>query len=257
MTPPLARRAGAALEVCVDTVAGLHAAVAGGADRVELCAALAVGGLTPPGSLIRAAAAVGVPVHLLARPRAGDFVYAPADQALVADDMRAAAEAGLAGVVIGASTPTRTLDPALLAGWIDHARALGAARGRHLSLTLHRAFDLVPDPAAALDTAIALGFDRILTSGCTPRAIDGVATLAMLHRRAAGRIILLAGSGVTVDTAPALLATGISELHASCRTVEPVAVDTPERRFGFIGADAATTDPARIAALAALIHLTP
>ena len=252
----VARRDGATLEVCVETVAGLHAAVEGGADRIELCAALSVGGLTPPASLVRAAAEMPVPVHLLARPSAGGFVYDAAEQALIADDIRTAADAGLAGVVIGASTAQRTLDAPVIARWIALARTLGEARGAPLSLTLHRAFDLVPDPIAALDTAIALGFDRILTSGCTPRAIDGLATLAVLHTRADGRITILAGSGVNAATAPAILATGIRELHASCRSVLPGDDATPERRFGFVGPEEATTDPVRVAELAKIIHLT-
>jgi len=239
----------------VETIAGLRAAVEGGADRIELCAALAVGGLTPPASLIHAAADAPVPVHLLARPRAGGFVYGAAEQALIADDIRTAADAGLAGVVIGASTERRTLDAAVLARWIELALALGAARGARLSLTLHRAFDLAPDPIDALETSIGLGFDRILTSGCTPRAIDGVATLAALHARADGRITILAGSGVNAATAPALLATGIRELHASCRSVRPVDAAAPERRFGFVGSEEGMTDPIRVAELARIIHL--
>lgn len=255
MRDSLPRRPGAALEVCVETVGGLTAAIDGGADRIELCAALSVGGLTPPASLIRIAATAPLPVHLLARPNAGGFVYDATEQALIADDIRTAAEAGLAGVVIGASTADRTLDAPLLARWIALARALGTDRGSPLSATLHRAFDLVPDPLAALETAIALGFDRILTSGCTPRAIDGLATLAALHAKADGRITILAGSGVSAETAPAILATGIRELHASCRTVHPVDDALPERRFGFVGPDTATTDATRVAELSRIIHL--
>ena len=171
--------------------------------------------------------------------------------------MRDAAEAGLAGVVIGASTPDYCLDTTLLAQWIAQARALGAARGVPLSLTLHRAFDLVPDPAAALEQAIALGFDRILTSGCAPRAIDGVATLAALQVQAAGRIVLLAGSGVTPATVPALLATGIREVHASARTLHDVAEELPERCFGFLGPQAGDTDVAQVAALAEKLRSAP
>lgn len=242
--------------MCVESVAGLHAAVEGGADRIELCAALSVGGLTPPASLVRAAAAAPLPVHLLARPSAGGFVYDAAEQALIADDIHTAAEAGLAGVVIGASTDRRTLDVALLARWIALARTLGDARGKPLSLTLHRAFDLVPNPIDALEASIALGFDRILTSGCTPRAIDGAATLAMLHARADGRIIILAGSGVNATTAPDILATGVRELHASCRSVRPVDEASSERRFGFVGPDTGMTDPIRVRDLARITHLT-
>ncbi|WP_280139194.1 copper homeostasis protein CutC, partial [Sphingomonas gellani] len=109
MTPTPAKPPRRLLEVCVDSVAGLVAATQGGADRIELCAALGIGGLTPPESLIRAAAAGTLPVHLLCRPREGDFIASTAERALVADDIRLAAEAGLAGVVIGASEADRRL----------------------------------------------------------------------------------------------------------------------------------------------------
>lgn len=241
------------LEVCVETAAGIGAAVNGGADRIELCTALGVGGLTPPASLVRVAARQPLPVHLLSRPREGDFVYGPAEQALVADDIRSAAEAGLAGVVIGASRSDRRLDVATLGAWVAHARALGEARGRALSLTLHRAFDLVPDPADALEQAVALGFDRILTSGGVPRAVEGLAMLAARQRQAGGRIVILAGSGVTAQTLPSILAAGMREVHASCRTAVPVASASPERRFGFVGAEGASTDSDKVAALVAIL----
>lgn len=236
------------LEVCVESAEGVAAAVQGGADRIELCAALALGGLTPPASLIRVAADAPIPTHLLARPREGHFRYDPAEAALVASDISAAAEAGLAGVVLGASRESGALDADLLAAWVDHARREGARRGRPLSLTLHRAFDLCPDPFAALETAVALGFERILTSGGTPRAIDGVATLAELVRRAGDRITILAGSGVDASTLPPILATGVREVHASCRSATDDGGEA-ERRFGFQSGPLLRTDPAKVAAL--------
>jgi copper homeostasis protein len=240
------------LEVCVEDVHGIAAAVAGGADRLELCAALDVGGLTPPASLVRAAARAPLPVHLLARPRAGGFVYDATERALVADDIRTAADAGLAGVVIGASARDGRLDAETMAAWIALARDLGAARGRPLSLTLHRAFDLTPDLPAALDTAVALGFDRILTSGGAPQAADAVAMLSRLVERAGGRIVILAGSGVTAATVPAILSTGVCEVHASCRT--PVREhDAALLRFGFSAPVAKATDADNVAALAAIL----
>lgn len=240
------------LEVCVEDAAGIAAAASGGADRIELCSALGVGGLTPPASLIRAAAAAPLPVHLLCRPREGGFVCDAADRALVADDMRGAAEAGLAGVVIGASRADGTLDTDTLAAWVALARELGAARGSALSLTLHRAFDLVPDMAAALDDAIALGFDRVLTSGGAVKAVDGAAALAALVERSAGRIGILAGSGVSPATAPAILATGVRELHASCRRAVAQGDDTLVR-FGFAAAQRMETDAGIVATLAQMV----
>jgi len=249
------------LEVCVEDLHGVDAAIAGGADRIELCAALAVGGLTPPVSLIRAAAtasdAFAVPVHLLARPREGGFIYTPNEQALIADDIRTAAEAGLAGVVIGALDMDHRLDLLVLATWIAHAKALGETRGRPLSLTLHRAFDLCRDMPDALESAVALGFDRILTSGGAPKAIDGTAMLATLHRQAAGRIIVLAGSGVSPETLPAILATGVREVHASCRSALATAPDPDELRFGFTAPGRATTDRDAVERLAGMVAAHP
>lgn len=242
------------LEVCVEDVRGIAAAVAGGADRIELCAALDVGGLTPPASLVRAAATAPLPVHLLARPRAGGFVYDAAERALVADDIRTAAGAGLDGVVIGASAADGRLDTATIASWIALARDLGAARGRRLSLTLHRAFDLVPDLPAALDTAVEMGFDRILTSGGAPHAIDALAMLSRLVTQAGERIVVLAGSGVSVATLPAILATGVREVHASCR-VPRGERDAAVVRFGFGAATEKATDVHTVSALAATLSV--
>jgi copper homeostasis protein CutC len=245
------------LEVCVEDLQGVDAAITGGADRIELCAALSVGGLTPPASLIRAAAsasdASGVPVHLLARPREGGFVYTPREQALIADDIRTAADAGLAGIVIGALDADHRLDLPALAAWVTHAKSLGDARGRPLSLTLHRAFDLCRDMPEALEAAVTLGFDRILTSGGTPKAIDGAKMLATLHRQAAGRIIVLAGSGVSPETLPAILATGVREVHASCRAPITTAADPAELRFGFASAGRAATDRDAVERLANMV----
>lgn len=240
------------LEVCVEQVSGIAAAIEGRADRIELCSALSLGGLTPPESLIRAAAAAPIRVHMLARPRDGDFRYGAAEAALVAEDIATAARADLDGVVIGASQADHRLDVARIAEWIAHARALGTARGRPLSLTLHRAFDLCPDPLAALEEAIALGFDRILTSGGQPRAIDGVPMLAELVRRAGDRIIILAASGIDAATAPSILGAGVRELHASCSSLVDTP-DGPERRFGFQAGPRRYTDPAKVAALRALL----
>lgn len=241
------------LEICVEDAGGIAAAVSGGADRIELCSALDVGGLTPPASLVRAAAQAPLPVHLLARPRAGGFTYDAGERALVAEDIRTAAEAGLAGVVIGASRPDHRLDLDTLAAWIAHARALGAGRGAPLALTLHRAFDLVPDLPAALDDAVALGFDRILTSGGAPSASEALPKLTQLVALAGERIVVLAGSGVSPATLPVILPTGVREVHASARAALPAA-DPALLRFGFIAPGARRTDAATVARLAAMLR---
>ena len=219
------------LEVCVDDVAGLCAAVEGGADRIELCSSLDLGGLTPSAGLMAEAARLSVPVIALIRPRAGGFVYSAAEERAMLRDIELAAELGLAGVAIGALNDGGSLDLALLERL--------AARAAGLQLTLHRAFDLVPDPAEALEQAITLGFHRILTSGGAVHATAGAAQLAALVAQSSGRIGILAGSGITSDNVGALLAaTGVHEVHASCRAPGPE--PTPELiAFGFAAASSA------------------
>ncbi|MDX5351042.1 MAG: copper homeostasis protein CutC [Paracoccaceae bacterium] len=213
---------GLRLEVCVDRLDGLESAVAGGADRIELCAALALGGLTPSAGVMRAAAGCGVPVLAMIRPRAGNFVWSEAEVVAMEGEIAAARAAGLAGVVLGASRPDGRLDGRVL------ARLVRAAEG--MDLTLHRCFDLVPDLDEALEQAVALGFRRVLTSG-GGRTADP-ARIGALVARAAGRIVVMAGSGVTAETAPALLAQGVRELHGSCSDSRAGAGKVSEMGFG-------------------------
>ncbi|MCV2361975.1 copper homeostasis protein CutC [Paucibacter sp. DJ1R-11] len=215
------------LEVCVDDIAGLDAAQQGGADRVELCSSLGCGGLTPSAGLMAEAATRNLPVIALIRPRSGGFVYSEAEARIMLQDIALAAELGLAGVAIGALTPERQLDRPLL------ERLIRVADGR-LQLTLHRAFDLVRDPGAALEVAIALGFQRVLTSGGASSAWAGSAQLAALVRQSQGRIRILAGSGIRPDKVAALLAaTGVHEVHASCRLPASEAPAAELLEFGF------------------------
>lgn len=241
------------LEVCVEDIAGLQAAVEGGADRIELCAALPLGGITPSSALIRAGATVSIPVHVLIRPRAGDFVYDVAETELMATDIRAVLGAGLAGVVIGASRPDGTLDAALLATLIAVAREASARRGSPVSLTLHRAFDLCPDPIAALEVAVSLGFDRILTSGGAATAVAGGAILTELVRQARRRIKILAGSGIGPQNVGLILATGVDEIHSSCQMPRPQ-THPKAIELGFDESQPKQTSAQRVTALASAIR---
>ncbi|MDQ2066535.1 copper homeostasis protein CutC [Xinfangfangia sp. CPCC 101601] len=227
------------LEVCVDDSAGLAAAVKGGADRIELCAALPLGGLTPSIGFMAEAAQCGLQVMAMIRPRAGGFVYSEAELTQMEVDIAAASAAGLAGVVIGASLPDGALDlPAL-------ARLCAAAEG--MDLTLHRAFDLVPDPAEALEQALTLPFSRILTSGGKPRATESIPELAALIHQAAGRISIMPGSGISAETAPLFTPLGITEIHGSCSRC--VAVSGRAVDLGFGPANERRTDAALVQAL--------
>ena len=230
------------LEVCVDGPEGLRAAIAGGAGRVELCAALPLGGLTPSEGLMQAAGRTGMACLAMIRPRAGDFIYTAAEVAVMRADIRAARRAGLVGVVFGASRADGRLDGAVLAALLDEARGL--------DVTLHRAIDLCPDIPEAVDLAVALGFRRILSSGGAQTAPEGVAMLAAMMVRAGGCIIM-PGAGVTVESLPALARLPLREVHASCGV--PVPAGARETAFGFQPASQRQTDSACVAALKAAL----
>lgn len=237
---------GIKLEVCVDDAAGLAAAIDGGADRIELCSALALGGLTPSAGLMALAGPPPVPVYAMIRPRPGDFVYGAADLDVMRRDIDQAREVGLAGVVLGASLADGRLDARMLTKLAGHAAGLG--------LTLHRAFDLTPDFAEAISLAVDLGFERILTSGGARSAPEAVETLAGLVELAAGRISIMPGSGITVDTIGLLLPRlAVTEVHSSCSLSEP----TRDRRLiemGFAAEGRRRTDAAAVKALKARLE---
>ena len=235
------------LEVCVDSPAGLMAALAGGGDRIELCSALALSGLTPSPGLMRLAARQSRPSYAMIRPRPGDFCFSPAEIDVMRSDIDAVRAAGLPGVVLGASRSTGELDADGLARLIEHAQGL--------RLTLHRAFDVAPDLTAALETAIGLGFERVLTSGGETSAIAGADRLRALVGQSAGRISIMAGSGVTPANVRALVDhTGVREVHGSFSRKAP-AVSGPERlrTLGFALAERAETDQASVAAARAAL----
>lgn len=219
------------LEVCIDSAASLVAAVAGGADRIELCSALALAGLTPSPGLIARAAGCGTSVYVMIRPRPGDFEYNADDLDLMRRDIDAVRRAGLDGLVLGVSRPNGELNDEALRRLLDHADGLPC--------TLHRAFDVTPELDVALETAIELGFERILTSGGASSAWQGRERIADLVARAAGRIAIMAGAGVTADNVVELVRlTGVREVHASCSaTREAGAAPSGERLHGRLGID--------------------
>jgi copper homeostasis protein len=227
------------IEICVDTAEGLAAAIEGGADRIELCAALSVGGLTPSRGLMAMAVASPVPVFAMIRPRDGDFAYSAREVAVMLADINAARDAGLAGVVFGANLADGGLDLAVLRALISAAQGMGQ--------TLHRAFDLAPDLDQALEDAIALGIPRILTSGGAVTAIKGVAALERLCAQAAGRTMIMPGAGINARTVGALRHLPLAEIHASCASNLAVAAKAVD--LGFAGPTRRQTDAAEVRAL--------
>ena len=188
------------------------AAQAGGADRVELCAGIPEGGTTPSYGDIALAREVltGTRLHVIIRPRGGDFLYSPLEQRIMLKDIEMAQRLGADGVVFGCLTADGNVDTRLM------ERLMEAAQG--MSVTFHRAFDVCRDPQQALEDIIRLGCDRILTSGQQPTAEQGIPLLKALHKQAAGRITLLAGCGVNEQNIARIAReTGIHEFHFSAR----------------------------------------
>ena len=176
------------IEVCVDSMESVREAVRGGADRLELCANLIIGGTTPSAYLIREAAALGVPVNVLIRPRFGDFLFTQDEKREQLEQIAQLKGLGASGAVVGALLQDGSLDTVFLR---DCRKAAVS-----LHLTLHRAFDVCRDPMAALEQAIEIGFDTILTSGQRATAAEGAALLAQLTSAAGDRIAIMPGSGV-------------------------------------------------------------
>jgi copper homeostasis protein len=232
------------LEICVDDAGGARAAVEGGADRIELCAALGVGGLTPSAGLAVFAVALGIPVRAMIRPRAGDFVFDEGDERVIREDIARLLALGVEGVVLGASREDGRLDVDRLERWVAIARSEGA-RG----LTLHRAIDLTPDLEQAVDEAAALGFDTVLSSGGALTALEGATQLAKMRQRAPASLTIMAGSGVSAQTVGVLVdASGVTAVHASART-EVKSADPKLAAFGFSQSVERTATAATVRAL--------
>lgn len=211
------------VEVAVDSVASAVMAEAAGADRLELCQCLELGGLTPSLGLLEAVRRrVGIPVFVMVRSVTGPFRYDAAEVEVMASDVRRAREAGAAGVVIGALTADGRIDQAAV-------RPLIAAAGT-LPVTFHRAIDLVADVSGGLDELVAMGVARVLTSGGPSTAFVGRSVLADMVRHAAGRLIILAGGGVRAEHVVELVWTsGVSEVHLSGVVADGL---TPDQGYG-------------------------
>lgn len=213
------------LEICVDDPVSLDAAVAGGADRIELCMALELGGLTPSAAILAHAVGSGLPIHAMIRPRAGGFVLDEREVALMIDEIDRMIAGGAAGVVIGALKPDGALDRDTLARFRDAAR--------DAAIVLHRAIDLTPDPVAAVRQVRALGFDAVLSSGGAPTAPEGTTVLARMVDAAGDALSVIAGAGITPDNVAALITqTGVPAVHGSA-SVSGEPYDPAVTRLGF------------------------
>ena len=202
-------------EICVDSVAGVRAARDAGADRVELCASLIEGGTTPSlGTILVARKYADVRLHVMIRPRGGDFLYDADEIAAMEADIASAKSAGVDGVVFGVLDRDGRVDREMTERLISRARPV--------SVTFHRAFDMTPEPLIALETLIELGVDRVLTSGQEPTAFEGAERIAELVKAAVDRIIVMPGGGITQRNVGRIVAvTGAEEIHFAARGTQP------------------------------------
>lgn len=198
----------AKLEICANSVESALNAQNGGADRVELCMELSVGGVTPSKGMIQLARELlEIPLYVLIRPRSGDFYYSTMELEIMKEDIAYCAELGCNGVVIGALTPERKIDQLKTVALMDAAG--------FMDVTFHRAFDQVPNHFDAMDTLRELGVQRVLTSGGSGNAVDNVDMLCELIEEAEDEIIIMPGGGIRTENLSVLLETGALEYHSS------------------------------------------
>jgi len=199
------------LELCTDCLEGAILAGKYGFRRIELCSALAEGGLTPSFGMIQSCAeASAAEVHAMMRSRGGSFSCEDSELDLFCRDIKAANDAGAKGVVFGILDSDHNISQKNLV-LVKMAHSMG------LQTTFHRAFDQVQNPMKSLELLVEMGFDRLLTSGLKPRALDGMVLIESMQQQFGSRIEIMAGSGVNADNAAKLAGTGISNLHFTAR----------------------------------------
>lgn len=200
------------LEIAVTSPAGARTARENGADRVELCTGLELGGLTPSEGTVALTVETDVPVYALVRCRPGDFVYDASEVRTMERDARCLAAAGAAGIVLGALQADGSLDAATTARLVAAARDVAPA----IRVTFHRAIDHSTDPVGVVTQLAALGVDRVLTSGGAESALEGSATIRAMSR-VAGGVGIMAGGGLTPATLKSVLAAGADAVHMSAK----------------------------------------
>ncbi len=231
------------LEICIDTITGANDAIKNGADRIELCDALGIGGTTPPAGLMKAAAKLDKPVYAMIRPRGGDFIFNFEDMDIMLHDIDRCRHYGLAGIVIGITHENGALDHKKLERLMEQAEGMG--------VTLHRAFDVTPDTSEALELAIDLGIERILTSGQRETALEGALNIRNVIEQAAGRISIMPCSNVNPASVDSLFKIfTVNEIHSSCRTkiISPYVASAPSMAPGD-DFSRNITDPVKVKAL--------
>lgn len=240
------------LEICAADIGSVYAASNGGADRIELCSALSEGGLTPSAGMIEEALRVpGIKVNVLIRPRCGDFVYSEQEILTMLRDIEICRQLGVNGVVVGALTPDGNIDREAC------RRMAVASEGLHR--TFHRAFDMCRDPELAVREIISLGFDRVLTSGQSPTALDGAGLIGRLSQEFP-EITFIAAGGINPDNVRDIMnLAGVHEVHASAKAVVKSAMTyrNDDVNMGAKGIDEysrSTTSEETVRKIAGIVH---
>jgi copper homeostasis protein len=236
------------LEIAANSVASALAAQEGGAGRVELCTALELGGLTPSHAQIALTRdCLRIPLYVLIRPRAGDFLYGELECETMQRDIETCAALGCDGVVLGVLDADGDVD-------VARCRALVAAAGT-LGVTFHRAFDLSRDSTRALEDIVALGCERVLTSGAQASALEGAALIRNLVTQSNGRLVVMPGAGVTArNIAELAAATGAHEFHASAKRQLPSGMRHRQARLPDMELGELRSDAEQVRALAAALQ---
>lgn len=240
------------LECCVDSVESALHAKEGGADRLELCSNLVIGGTTPTLALFHAIREkTDIRIHALIRPRFGDFLYTDCEADLICREIKAFREAGAEAVVIGSLNPDGSLNTEQMKRFIEAAGTM--------SITLHRAFDMCSDPFAALDTAKSIGVHTILTSGQASSCLAGLSRMNELVNAAGNEISILAGAGINEAAVKELLCkTKLTDFHMSGKKIinSGMVYRNPSVSMGLPGMseyDIWQTDPAPVRAVRSLL----
>jgi copper homeostasis protein len=233
------------IEVCADSVENALIAQAAGAQRIEFCAGLPEGGITPsPAQIKIAREQLKIKLYVLIRPRGGDFFYSDTEFEIIKADVRFCGEAGCDGVVIGILKPDGAIDRKRNRELIEIAHQYGKG------VTFHRAFDRSCDLFQAMEDIIDIGCERILTSGGYNTAIEGADVLRRLIEKAAGRIVVMPGSGVTPDNAAELIdKTGLKEIHGTFRNRKTGGMQYRNTKFRQEEYELSVTDSQKIKAV--------
>lgn len=198
------------LEICVDSVASVLAAARGGADRIELCSALSIGGLSPSIELLeRVRPLIDIDIYAMVRPREGDFIYDDHEFEMMKAQIKRYKTAGANGVVFGILTPEGEIDTERIRELVKLARPM--------NVTFHRAFDMTKDPFQSMEKLKKLGVNRILTSGLKDRAIDGIELISLLAEDS-GNLSIMPGGGVNIKNAKEFISLdNVTEIHMSAK----------------------------------------